>query len=228
LVFSQIPQLPGCTPLTPDEEDALTRLGAALGTIVYGVDALEDLEDDLRSGAFNPCLRDGVSDRERLEATAAMVQDSLAVIEDCLSLLPLQRHRELLENILVERQARKADKAADAARAFTAAAEPPTARWKRNLTALWAMMLSMWGLLTMSEEEDEQRRRSSCADCGSCDGCGFDCCCHVLDPSSRNDGDGCTVCDCDGCGDCGDCGGCGDCEGGCCGVCECCGSCDCG
>ena len=220
LVFSQIPQLPGCTRLTPSQEDALTRLGAALGTIVYGVDALEDLEDDLRSGAFNPCLREGVIDRDRLEATAAMVQNSLAAIKDSLSRLPLQRHRELLENILVERQARKADKAADAARAFIAAAQPPTSRMPRTFAALWAMLLTMWGILTMSGEGDEQRRQRQCSDCGGCD-----CCCSsVLDCSSRDNGDadGCEVCDCDGCSTCD------ACDGGCCAVCECCGGCDCG
>lgn len=218
LVFSQIPQLPGCTRLTPSQEDALTRLGAALGSVVYGVDALEDLEDDLLTGSFNPCLRDGAVDRSRLEATAAMVQDSLVAIQGSLSQLPLQRHRALLENILVARQAHKAGKAADAARAFTDADAPPAARMPRTLTALWAMLLTMWGLLTMSGEEDEQRRHRQCPDCGCCD-----CCSSGLDCTSGRDGDsdGCSLCDCDGCGTCD------ACDGGCCDVCECCGGCDC-
>ncbi|MFT5686297.1 MAG: hypothetical protein ACI8RZ_007253 [Myxococcota bacterium] len=227
LVFSQIPQLPGCAALTDDEEDALTGLGAALGAVVYGVDALEDLEEDLLSDAFNPCLRDGVVDRERLEATAAMVQDSLAAIRRCLDALPLRRHEALLENILIDRQSRKADKAAAAARTFADSTAPPVARWRRNLTALWAMLTALWGMVSMGGEgegEDEKRRRSGCFDCGSgCDGTGCECCCESCDclTRDRGEGGGCEVCD-------SGCGGCDACDGGCCDVCDCCSGCDCG
>ncbi len=108
LVFSQIPRLHGCVALSEAEQDTLAGLGAALGAVVYGVDALEDLEDDLLDGAFNPCLRDGRVDRSRLEATVSMVEASLDAIRRCLGALPLRRHQALLENILLDRQALKA------------------------------------------------------------------------------------------------------------------------
>ena len=58
-MFSQIPALPGTAPLDAAQQDALLGLGEALGGLVYGIDALEDLAEDLRDGAFNPCIVGG-------------------------------------------------------------------------------------------------------------------------------------------------------------------------
>jgi hypothetical protein len=108
LVFERIAGLPGVVPELDGEAQraTLARLGRAVGTTIYLVDALEDLEGDRRAGAFNPCL---VHDyRGRAQFSAARVRRATALlnrasveIRGALAALPLRRHGEVLENILL-------------------------------------------------------------------------------------------------------------------------------
>ncbi|MFT4978467.1 MAG: hypothetical protein ACI8S6_004377, partial [Myxococcota bacterium] len=49
MVFSWIGDLPGSVPLPHAAQDALAQLGGAVGRAIYGIDALDDLSDDLHS-----------------------------------------------------------------------------------------------------------------------------------------------------------------------------------
>jgi hypothetical protein len=71
-------------------------LGRELGRWVYIVDAVDDLTDDVKSGAFNP-LKLGEYSRERLELTLKM---SLAALAETADLLPIRKNRAVLENII--------------------------------------------------------------------------------------------------------------------------------
>jgi hypothetical protein len=75
---------------------AYRLLGRELGRWVYIVDAVDDLTDDVKSGAFNP-LKLGEYSRERLELTLKM---SLATLAETADLLPLRRNRAVVENII--------------------------------------------------------------------------------------------------------------------------------
>ena len=120
LVFSQIAALPGVT--ADADADALGALGAAIGEIIYTIDALEDLEQDALGGAFNPCLdADGHIDAHRVAMTAALLQDALDRAAAQVAALPLQRHRALVEDIALRRQEAAARQATEAAERAAAA-----------------------------------------------------------------------------------------------------------
>lgn len=104
LVFERIAGLPG---VVADLHAAtLARLGRAVGTVIYLVDALEDLDRDRQTGDFNPCLTLDHHGRAqpsagRIRRAAAMLKHAGAEIRDALTALPLRRHGAVLENILI-------------------------------------------------------------------------------------------------------------------------------
>jgi hypothetical protein len=121
-VLGTIADLPGVgdAARTDAARAALARLGTALGEIIYFADALDDLEKDFEKGDFNPCI--GVAagrptvDPGRVEETAALLRGALSAAKAALDVLPLARHREILESIVDDRLPRAARIATAAAR----------------------------------------------------------------------------------------------------------------
>ena len=80
--------------------ETLRQLGFYLGKFIYLMDAYEDLEKDIRKGAYNPWrafggLRKDVADRAQ-EALTLMAGEACLAFER----LPILRYEELLRNIL--------------------------------------------------------------------------------------------------------------------------------
>jgi hypothetical protein len=119
-VFAGMAQLPGLVPVSPQ---ILRALGEALGQAIYAQDALEDLPRDLRRGEFNPCVRGGAVDREAVEETTKLLTGALTTVRSSVAALPLQRHREVVESVLVVHLGAQARRAMGVARSFASEAE---------------------------------------------------------------------------------------------------------
>ncbi|MFT3764655.1 MAG: DUF5685 family protein [Minicystis sp.] len=130
-VFERMALLPGVTPAARSEEGraALAAFGRHLGSAIYLIDALDDLEKDHRAGAFNPCLARGPRDRAprvswpRVEIAWSLLHDDLAALDDLAASLPLLRHRDLVRSVVAVEMRRLARAAAQKAHAYARAAE---------------------------------------------------------------------------------------------------------
>lgn len=124
-LLDKIALLPGATDEAKREATrrALARLGDGLGRVIYFADALDDLEKDARQGDFNPCVardrRTGAlaPSAKRVEACARLLADALDEVRRAARDLPLERHREVLTNILEHELPRSARRAEAKARA---------------------------------------------------------------------------------------------------------------
>lgn len=80
-------------------QEPLRRLGASVGRFIYLLDAFEDLPADLKKGRYNPL--EAYKDRPDLDEFIAR---SLTMIigegADAFEMLPLERDKEILKNIL--------------------------------------------------------------------------------------------------------------------------------
>ncbi|PRQ05645.1 DUF5685 family protein [Enhygromyxa salina] len=132
LVFERIVALPGsvaeCTAEPAPRSAALVRcdldprrllakLGRGVGTMIYLIDALEDLEQDQRAGDFNPCLVHDYRgrpqlDRARIRDAARGLERARTDVAAALNALPLRRHKPVLVNILVTQLGARAQLAA--------------------------------------------------------------------------------------------------------------------
>lgn len=92
-------------------QDVLRRLGAALGHILYALDALEDLPGDLRAGRFNPCLTGGRISPRRTHATAQLLTEELAALPALIDRLPLGSHAVTARSVLCHALPRRAQEA---------------------------------------------------------------------------------------------------------------------
>lgn len=219
LVFASIADLPGAGGA---DRSGLGRLGRVLGQTIYRIDALEDLDDDARTGAFNPCLEQGEVDVGRVEAAIERLGSDLAELLEVAGALPLRRNRELVVEILGPSLSRRAQAAIRSAReACSGAARAERARWSessaavRLVRAAALLLLSFWTFLVGLPEALAGGQRQTSTYCEDClEKCCGDCCDKC--------GESCSACD--GCGD--SCKGCGDSCGGCGEACEgCCNSC---
>lgn len=93
-----------CEGLSQDERQrrVLRRFGYLVGRYVYFADALDDLEEDKRSGAYNPFLRrypgeDTARIRERAREALNL---TVAEIVPAYELLELRRFKPILDNIV--------------------------------------------------------------------------------------------------------------------------------
>lgn len=116
LVFGTMVNLPGSVPLSAEEQRLLEDLGGAVGSIVYLVDALEDLPRDLLRKAFNPCIGPDGACPDRVEAACTLLEGALAQANSAIEALPLARNRALLKNTLVDTQGKRARRAMATAR----------------------------------------------------------------------------------------------------------------
>jgi hypothetical protein len=161
LVFEQMAGLPGIAKeaATPETRASLAAFGKHLGSAIYLIDALDDLEKDLRGGAFNPCLARASNGRDlrvvwaRIAATWDALHADLAALREIASGLPFRRHHELVRNVVVTELPAMARGAAKRAHAFTRAeeercrAELRAGSWPRRLAASVAtifVLLWVW------------------------------------------------------------------------------------
>ena len=78
-------------------ERVLRRFGYLLGRYIYLCDALDDLEDDIKKGNYNPFIF--AEEKAKEEAKSALFVTT-AELSDDLELLSLDRYKEIVENIV--------------------------------------------------------------------------------------------------------------------------------
>lgn len=91
-VLSAIPTLRGSVAMSAGSLEAMDELGQALGLAIYAIDALEDLESDVKRSQFNPCLDEsGRVKLSLLDSTCTMLGHSLTRIQSSLEKIELPR-----------------------------------------------------------------------------------------------------------------------------------------
>ena len=80
---------------TEENEKVLRRFGYLLGRYIYLCDALDDLEDDLKKGNYNPFIYGGENAAENAKSVLFM---TTAELGDDLELLELDKYKEIVEN----------------------------------------------------------------------------------------------------------------------------------
>jgi hypothetical protein len=162
-VFERMASLPGLDEeaRTQEVRRTLAAFGRRLGSTIYLIDALDDLEKDHRSGAFNPCLvRGRTVSWPRVEQAWGMLYDDLTALGDLLLALPLRRHRALLRSVVVVELPRMATAAAKRAHAYACAERRAEAWVRRALAALAAGFVLLWVWLSSIPALARQRRPS--------------------------------------------------------------------
>ncbi len=172
----------------PANQTPLAEAGQLFGRIAHLVDAVEDLDDDRRRGAWNPLLATGTD----LAEARRLCEDALLGIRLALAETRFTDDR-LVQALLVRELTRSVQ------RVFSPAAAGRPAQARSGPAGgtggpgcgLPVAAAALSGLF-------ELRRRPRC---GCCGGCCEDSCCEC---SGECCAEGC----CDGCGDCCDCGSC--------------------
>ena len=159
-VFASLADLRGVSSEARAARATLRTFGRALGAVIYHLDALDDLRDDLVDGAFNPCLTRHAGtvatlDTARLDETVTALSVSLDALSVSLAALPMQRHRALVESVIDGTLRPSAQRAIEGAREIRDpahlsiwrgfAARPPVSRamvrMALALLALWTWLL---------------------------------------------------------------------------------------
>lgn len=78
-------------------ERTLRRFGYLLGRYIYLCDALDDLEDDIEKKNYNPFIFGG---EDSIKSAKSALFMTTAELSDDLSLLELDRYKEIVENIV--------------------------------------------------------------------------------------------------------------------------------
>lgn len=95
--------------MKPGTDKVLSRLGYHLGKWIYLIDAVDDIEKDMESGAYNPLFyRFGLEEEETAEAfrertEADCRRNLLTYLEEiakCYDLLDIKKNRGILENVI--------------------------------------------------------------------------------------------------------------------------------
>ncbi|MEM6290698.1 MAG: DUF5685 family protein [Myxococcota bacterium] len=207
--------------------EQLAAFGAAVGTAIYLLDALEDLDADARRGAFNPCLVDGGPSRTRTRAAMLGLDAALATMARAVEELPWVRHSLLLRAVVRRFSGRCRAAEASARRVIARTPAAPQGRWARMATAASAAWA--WGVSFTAQAAPSDVGPESPPDLGTSPDVGGP---EPVEDLVETDGR-CTACDgcarpctssCDECftgcgtwlGDCGTaCGRCGECPDAC-------------
>ncbi len=227
MAFEAAALLPGASDAfaTASARHGLAELGAAVGSAIYLLDALEDLDKDLRRGDFNPCVNEeGTLCVTRKKEAVQALGAAMETATDACRRLPWVRHGALLQAVLRRfvQRCRRARSKAPARREQTrglgraAATVSATWFWGVSWTARAAPEAELppdlgtpdlgtpdvgpdVGTPTATEELLEDPERG----CSACDGCGRQCnggCEQCIGGCGRWFGD-CLS----GCGDCARC-----------------------
>lgn len=95
-----------CERLSEDEKQKkiLNRFGYLIGRYVYFADAIDDLEDDLASGGFNPFIKKFEDENKSLdeikEYARGIINLTVGEIPPAYELLKIYRYKEILDNII--------------------------------------------------------------------------------------------------------------------------------
>src|SRR6185312_13833092 len=153
-VFARMADLPGVPEegRQPAARETLAAFGRRLGSAIYLIDALDDVEKDQRGGAFNPCLGPGGDvSWARVERAWDLLHDDLSALGDLSLALPLHRHRELVDAVVSGELRRSAQAAARRAHARAWAehvrrkAEVRGQHWaRRALAAMATVFVLAW------------------------------------------------------------------------------------
>ncbi|MBR6444500.1 MAG: hypothetical protein IKS63_03630 [Firmicutes bacterium] len=99
----------GTDNLPPGTDKVLSRLGYHLGKWIYLIDAVDDIEKDMKSGAYNPLFyRFGLGAEETAEEFRSRTEADcrrnlltyLEEIAKCYDLLDIKKNKGILENII--------------------------------------------------------------------------------------------------------------------------------
>ena len=91
----------GLCPTQDPQLRTLDRFGYLLGRYIYLCDALDDLDDDAKSGNFNPLLADRKPpDKEVLEQARASLYMTISELEKAANLLDFKVFEPVIENII--------------------------------------------------------------------------------------------------------------------------------
>ncbi len=89
-----------------DEKQLLYSIGYMIGRFVYILDAADDLEDDIKSGSFNPFKNADISNDGKRAEFADRVEQMLNLTQstalESLDTLGTKRFEEILENIVFD------------------------------------------------------------------------------------------------------------------------------
>lgn len=89
-----------------ENKQLLYTLGYMTGRFVYILDAADDLEDDLKSGSFNPFRDADISNGEKKKEFAARVRGMLNLTQhsalEALDSVDIKRFEDILENIVFD------------------------------------------------------------------------------------------------------------------------------
>lgn len=103
MAFEAAADLPGAAgPFSNAHARArLAEFGASVGTAIYLLDALEDLEKDARTRDFNPCLDvDGDPCLGRIREAVTVLLSALDTANDACTRLPWTRHEAVLMAVM--------------------------------------------------------------------------------------------------------------------------------
>ena len=81
----------------PENEKVLERFGYLLGRYIYLCDALDDLEDDIKKGNYNPFIYGG---ENAVKEAKSVLFITIAELFDDLDLLELDKYKEIVENTI--------------------------------------------------------------------------------------------------------------------------------
>jgi Family of unknown function (DUF5685) len=132
---------------TPAARATLGAFGRRLGSAIYLIDALDDLEKDHLGGAFNPCLlAEHHVSWSRVEMAWGMLHDDLAALDALAAALPLRRHGDLVRSVVAVELPRMAHAAAKRAHAHARADD---ARRRASLRAQTWPRRALAGMATI-------------------------------------------------------------------------------
>ncbi|MEG0570805.1 MAG: DUF5685 family protein, partial [Oscillospiraceae bacterium] len=89
--------------IAPDKyKPVLSRFGYLMGRYVYLVDALDDIEDDIKKEQFNPYVNKFKGEEQSLlqikEYAIKVINTTIAEIAPAYELLELKRYKSILDN----------------------------------------------------------------------------------------------------------------------------------
>ena len=89
-----------------ETKEALSKIGYMTGRFVYILDAADDLENDVKKGAFNPFKGEDISSPESRKNFAEKVRGMLNLTQsnalESLDILEVKRFYDIMDNILLE------------------------------------------------------------------------------------------------------------------------------
>lgn len=156
-LFGQIAELPTSSLTVVDTRlrisERLRELGRHLGVAIYALDALNDLESDLRNGQFNPCLdREGRISPNAVRELSSALSSALVRISTCVDEIPWRRHRDIVDNVLCGRFTATCQRALAqvSLECETWEQSPPKRRsWPIRLAmSLFALLIAVWGIVS--------------------------------------------------------------------------------